>query len=566
MRTNLPVTQVEYPLSDDDLLISRTNLKGQITYANPAFVRVSGFELDELIGANHNLVRHPDMPPAAFKDFWETIQNEDVWSGLVKNRRKNGDHYWVRANVVALREQGRVVGYASLRVKPNITEVQKAEELYREWREGRGKRYTLHKGQVRRRGLIAAFSRIQWRATTVQTRLLTALSAISLLLLMANQWRLSGEFLPVGLTLLSLIAVVAMGVNVWRRTAEAIERSKGFVLQVAAGNLTVETPPHGNDDVGQLIEALTTMRKGLGGIVQDVQRGIDKVRPSVAGIRQSNETISGHSDDLAASVQETAASTEQLTATVRQNADNAQQASRLALSNVNEVQGAGEGMAQVVKRMSAITDSARHMADTVSLIDSIAFQTNILALNASVEAARAGENGKGFAVVANEVRALANRTSEAAKEIHRLINTSNHEIESGAKVVEETEAAIVRVVEASNRVNDIMQEISAASTEQSSGIAEIGSAVNTMEQGVQHTATQLQATHGATQALEEETHHLVNAIRAFRAHSDGNELGPEISATVVRAKPSNVTHLVKSKSHQPSAPLQDEAVGDWESF
>ncbi|MBA2780768.1 methyl-accepting chemotaxis protein [Billgrantia kenyensis] len=530
MRINFPVTQVEYPLADDDLLISRTNLKGQITYANPSFVRVSGFSLEALLGANHNLVRHPDMPPAAFADFWATIRRGEVWSGLVKNRRKNGDHYWVRANAVALKEQGRVVGYASLRVKPAPAEVKLAEAVYSAWRDGKGKRYTLQRGQICRRHPLAWLAGVHWRSATLQTRLLTLVATATIGGLLFHQWRLSSELLPLGAGLLALALVLGLGMSVWARIPRAIKSLRGFVLQVAAGNLTVEPPAHGRDDVGQLVEALATMKKGLGGIVQDVNHGTERVSPSVAGIRQSNASITRESENLATSVQQTAASTEQLTATVTQNADHARQASQLALSNVKEVRDSGEGMARVVQRMAAITDSARHMTETVSLIDTIAFQTNILALNASVEAARAGEHGKGFGVVASEVRTLANRSAEAAKAIHRLIEATNSEIEAGGKVVEDTAGAIARVVEASNRVNDIMGEISAASVEQSSGIAQIASALSTMEHGVQHTTSQMQATDASTQALAAETHQLINAIRAFRTVSDGRELQPEITA------------------------------------
>ena len=138
VRSNFPVTQNELQLDEADLLISRTNLQGKITYANPAFVRISGFTLDELINADHNLVRHPDMPPAAFADFWSTIKQGHVWTGLVKNRCKNGDHYWVRASVVPIEEEGSVIGYASLRVRPERRDVEFAERIYADWREGRG--------------------------------------------------------------------------------------------------------------------------------------------------------------------------------------------------------------------------------------------------------------------------------------------------------------------------------------------------------------------------------------------------------------------------------------------
>ncbi len=498
MRTNLPVTQVEYSLADDDLLISRTDLKGRITYANPAFVRVSGFALEELIGVDHNLVRHPDMPPAAFANFWDTIANGRVWSGLVKNRRKNGDHYWVRASVVAVREQGRTVGYASLRVKPSAEEVAHASAVYRAWSEGGAKSLTLRDGQIARLGLLGRLSRLQPRSVTLQSRLLAGVASIALLGAVISQWRLGGSGGLLALSVLALILVAGLGWSLGRRIPRHIDEARGLVLQVAAGNLTVEVPPQGEDDFGQLMAALSTMKKGLGEIAGDVNAGVETVRPAVANIRNSSESIAAGSDELASSVQQTAASAEEMTATVQQNADNAQQASRLALSNVQEVQRAGEAMAEVVRRMDAITESARRMADSVAVIDSIAFQTNILALNASVEAARAGEHGRGFAVVASEVRTLATRSSQAAGEIHKLIQGAHDEIAAGGKVVHDTEGAIERVVEASGRLNDILEEISAASREQSAGVSQIAAAVSQMESGIQSSVGRVQETFDAT--------------------------------------------------------------------
>ncbi|APX92487.1 hypothetical protein BWR19_05775 [Halomonas sp. 1513] len=555
MRNNLPVTQKELQLSDSDLLISRTNLQGKITYANPAFVRISGFTLDELINADHNLVRHPDMPPAAFADFWSTIKQGRVWNGLVKNRCKNGDHYWVRANVVPIQEDGKVIGYASLRARPERREVEQAERVYREWREGAGKRYRLQRGHILRRGLLPAIWRVNWGSTKAHIYWLLAFSVASIMALAIPHGLQEYELAIRALAGMAIIGVILLGVTQQRRVSKAMSESRRFVLQVAAGNLTVKVPDHDHDAIGELMEALSAMKKGLGGIVDDVNAGIDRVRPAVSDIRISNEEIGRRSDDLAASVQQTAASSEELTATVRQNSDNAHQASGLSLSNVQEVESAGEAMNHVVQRMSAITASAKQMADMVSVIDAIAFQTNILALNASVEAARAGEQGRGFAVVAGEVRNLASRSSEAAKEVHRLINISNQEIEKGSKVVAETETAINRVVTASRQVNDIMEEITSASREQSHGISQIGDAINQMEQSLQHNALQLQSTNTATQALESQTIQLVNAIRAFRTKPSGRELSAEIDLSSATSHPALRAHSA------PSA-----AAGEWSSF
>ncbi|MYL23973.1 PAS domain-containing protein [Halomonas alkaliantarctica] len=563
MRSNFPVTQREVQLSESDLLISRTNLQGKITYANPAFVRISGFTLDELIDADHNLVRHPDMPSAAFADFWDTIKQGHVWTGLVKNRCKNGDHYWVRANVVPIQEAGSVVGYASLRVRPESKDVEHAERIYREWQEGGGKRYRLYRGRILRRGPLAALGRINWVSTKAHTYWLTAFSVASILALAIPQGFRENNATTLTLASIMALVVVVLGLTQQRRVAKSMGASRRFVLQVAAGNLTVHVPDHSHDAIGELMEALSSMKKGLGGIVEDVNAGIDRVRPAVSDIRISNEEIGLRSDDQAASVQQTAASTEELTATVKQNADNAHQASVLSLSNVREVESAGEAMNQVVQRMAAITASAQQMSEMVSKIDAIAFQTNILALNASVEAARAGEQGRGFAVVAGEVRNLASRSSEAAKDVHQLINASHKEIDKGSQVVSETETAIGRVVAASRQVNDIMEEITAASREQSNGIAQIGDAINQMEQSIQHSALQLQSTNDATKALESQTTELVNAIRAFRTKPTGKELtaetdrfAPQSPVSRVLPKPSailpNINDWLPVKTHAPS--------------
>lgn len=530
MRSNFPVTQHEILLSESDLLISRTNLKGKITYANPAFVRISGFTLDELIDADHNLVRHPDMPPAAFADFWNTIKQGHVWTGLVKNRCKNGDHYWVRANVMPIQEAGNVIGYASLRVRPERREVEHAERIYREWRKGGGKRYRLYRGRVLRRGALAAISRINLGSTKAHTYWLTGFSIASIMALATLQGLRENNLVVFTMACIMALTVAVLGLTQQRRVAKSMKESQHFVLQVAAGNLTVHVPEHGHDAIGELMEALSLMKKGLGSIVVDVNTGIDKVQPAVSDIRISNEEIGLRSDDQAASVQQTAASTEELTATVQQNADNADQASVLSVSNVREAESAGVAMNQMVTRMAAITASVQQMRKMVSTIDAIAFQTNIIALNASVEAARAGEQGRGFAVVAGEVRRLASRSSKAAKEVHQLINTSHEEIDKGSQEVSQTESAIGRVVVASRQVHEIMEEITAASREQSNGISQIGEAIKQMELSVQHSALQLQSTNQATKALEGQTIQLVNAIRAFRTNPAGSELTAEINA------------------------------------
>ncbi|EWG99915.1 PAS domain-containing protein [Halomonas sp. BC04] len=179
MRNNGPVTQVNHSLSPDDVLISKTDTQSYITYANPRFIEISGFSLDELVGSPHNLVRHPDMPEAVFEDMWKTLGSGKSWSGLVKNRCKNGDHYWVRANAVPLNEGGTIKGYASIRVKPSEEEVRQADEIYRDIREG-GKRYVIQEGQWYRRGLLGMLSRFNPHSLGAR---IGGISALTLVLL-----------------------------------------------------------------------------------------------------------------------------------------------------------------------------------------------------------------------------------------------------------------------------------------------------------------------------------------------------------------------------------------------
>jgi len=285
---------------------------------------------------------------------------------------------------------------------------------------------------------------------------------------------------------------------------------------IARGNLSVELQIGRSDEIGQLMIAMNHIGSGLSEVVQSVREGSESVATASSEIAQGNLDLSARTESQASALEQTAASMDTLNATVKQNADNASQANQLAMSaSIVAVQG-GEVVAQVVDTMKHINDSSNRIFDIISVIDGIAFQTNILALNAAVEAARAGEQGRGFAVVASEVRSLAGRSAEAAKEIKSLINASVERVERGSELVDRAGATMTEVVTSIKRVTDIMGEISAASTEQSQGVAQVGEAITQMDQVTQQNAALVEEMATAAGNLKSQADELVQTVAVFK--------------------------------------------------
>jgi methyl-accepting chemotaxis protein len=285
---------------------------------------------------------------------------------------------------------------------------------------------------------------------------------------------------------------------------------------VAAGDLASQIEVRSDDEVGQLSAALREMNESLASIVTDVRSSTHTIERASTEIAEGNHDLSQRTENQASSLQETAASMEQLLGTVRQNADNARQANQLVLSASSVAGRGGNAVEQVVSKMDAINTSSRKVVDIISVIDGIAFQTNILALNAAVEAARAGEQGRGFAVVAGEVRTLAQRSAAAARQIKSLIAESVGEVDAGARLADEAGRTMREVVAGVRRVADIMAEISAASAEQVAGIEQVNTAISEMDRSTQQNAALVEQAAAAAAAMREQARQLSAAVGVFR--------------------------------------------------
>jgi aerotaxis receptor len=506
MKINLPVNERELNFDDSTEIISTTDLKGRIDTLNQDFITISGFTQDECIGQNHNMVRHPEMPPEAFADLWEHLKDGKPWMGMVKNRCKNGDYYWVDAFVSPQYTDGHVDGYQSVRFKPRRDWVERANTLYNRIMKGKS-------DEDKRRSKLAAV-KLQRFPLGIAGKLMLGTMVVSLPLFIFLFYLVD----PSKWWMLIIGGVIAGGGAYFN-----INRIIGPLKKLAKESEKIAYNPIArylytgqNDEAGQLAYAYYFTTAKLRTAIGRVRESSEVLERSAHEIAHGSTDLSQRTEEQASSLQQTASSMEEMTSTVKQNADNARQANQLAANARNQAEQGGAVVSRAVSAMREISASSKSIGDIISVIDEIAFQTNLLALNAAVEAARAGEQGRGFAVVAGEVRTLAGRSAEAAKQIKALISDSLAKVDHGSQLVDESGRTLQEIVTSVKKVTDIMAEIAAASQEQAIGIEQVNKAVMQMDEITQQNAALVEETAAASDEMVSKVKILSGLALQFR--------------------------------------------------
>ena len=555
MRTNLPVTTVEYPITDQTLIVSRTDLKGRLSYFNDEFVAAAGFTEAELMGQPHNIIRHPDMPPEAFENLWDTLKAGKPWVGAVKNRRKNGDFYWVLATASPIRENGQVTGYTSIRTKLPADQRAEAEQVYAALRQKKAHGYKIDAGIVRRRSLPDHFALFNG---TLNARLITLIAVQAMFFVgvgVLAQFGPAANGIVLAASLLGAVLAGLIGVQALRAINGPMRHLIGEMLNISEGKLDNRVFVARDDEIGRALRNLQTLQTlvrfdrqelkatelrsaaqrkadmvrladgfegAVGEIIETVSSAATELEASAGTLTstavRANELstmVAAASEEASTNVQSVASATEEMSSSVNEISRQVQASARMANEAVDQARTTND-------RVGELSKAAARIGDVVELINTIAGQTNLLALNATIEAARAGETGRGFAVVASEVKALAEQTAKATGEIGQQIAGIQAATQESVNAIREISGTIERLSEISSTIAAAVEEQGAATQEISRnvqqaalGTQQVSSNITDVQRGAGETGSASSQVLSAAQSLAADSNRLKLEVGKF---------------------------------------------------